>query len=236
MAKKKSSDEQTQANPEAPEVNPDQAQQPSPEGNPESTAAADDNDSATVAKDSSSSEKDLADELLAVTKEMESVKDDYLRAQAEIMNVKKRAATDLEKARKYSIEQFATELLDVKESLEQACGVEVSDKSTDAATQAMRDGVELTLKQLTNVFEKFSLEEINPQPGEAFDPQMHQAMTTQPSDEFDTNQIAVVFRKGYRLHDRLIRPAMVVVVKNPEQSDSNANDNESSSKNNEKVA
>lgn len=235
MVKKKRSDEQTRANPETPEVTSDPAEQPSPEGNSESTATADDNNSATMPDESGSSEKDLADELLAITKELESTKDDYLRAQAEIMNVKKRAGMDLEKARKYSIEQFATELLDVKESLEQACGVEVSDE-TDATIQAMRDGVELTLKQLTNVFEKFSLEEVNPQPGEAFDPQTHQAMTTQPSDEFDTNQIAVVFRKGYRLHERLIRPAMVVVVKNPEQSDSDANDDGANSKNNEKVA
>ena len=235
MVKKKNADEQAQENPETPEVTSDPAEQLSPEANSASTATANDNDSATMSDDPKASEKDLADELLATTRELESAKDNYLRAQAEIMNVQRRAATDLEKARKYSIEQFATELLDVKESLEQACEVEVSDE-TDAAIRAMRDGVELTLKQLTNVFEKFSVEELNPQPGEVFDPQMHQAMTTQPSDEFDTNQIAVVFRKGYRLHDRLIRPAMVVVVKNPKQSDTVADDDESKSKNNEKVA
>ena len=235
MVKKKNADEQARSNSETPDVTSDSAEQQSPEANSASTATADDNDSATMPDEANTSEKNLADELLATTRELESAKDNYLRAQAEIMNVQRRAATDLEKARKYSIEQFATELLDVKESLEQACGVEVSNE-TDASIQAMRDGIELTLKQLTNVFERFSLEELNPQPGEVFDPQMHQAMTTQPSDEFDTNQIAVVFRKGYRLHDRLIRPAMVVVVKNPEQSDSVADDDKSESKNNEKVA
>lgn len=235
MVKKKNADEQARSNSETPDVTSDSAEQQSPEANSASTATADDNDSATMPDEASTSEKNLADELLATTRELESAKDNYLRAQAEIMNVQRRAATDLEKARKYSIEQFATELLDVKESLEQACGVEVSNE-TDASIQAMRDGIELTLKQLTNVFERFSLEELNPQPGEVFDPQMHQAMTTQPSDEFDTNQIAVVFRKGYRLHDRLIRPAMVVVVKNPEQSDTATDDDESKGKNNEKVA
>ena len=120
-------------------------------------------------------------------------------------NVRKRAQLDVANAHKYSVESLASQLLPVKDSLEAALAAENAD------LDAVRSGVELTLKQLEGVFEKASLKEIDPA-GEKFDPHRHQAISMLPSDK-EPNTVINVLQKGYLLHDRVIRPALVTVAK-----------------------
>ncbi|MEQ1591510.1 MAG: nucleotide exchange factor GrpE [Thiobacillaceae bacterium] len=131
--------------------------------------------------------------------------DAWLRAKAETENMRRRAQTDIENARKFAVENFANEMLAVKDSLEAALMVET------ATVENMKDGVDLTLKQLASVFGKFNLAEINPM-GEKFDPHLHQAIGMLDSDK-PANTVVNVLQKGYRLHDRTIRPALVMVAK-----------------------
>lgn len=133
-------------------------------------------------------------------------RDAWLRARAETDNVRKRAQIDIANAHKYAIENFSTELLAVKDSLETALAVE------NASTESLRDGVDLTLKQLSSVFSKFHIDEISPM-GDKFDPHLHQAISAIES-EAAPNTVIQVLQKGYRLNDRVIRPALVIVSKN----------------------
>ncbi|ABE49020.1 MULTISPECIES: nucleotide exchange factor GrpE [Methylobacillus] len=128
-----------------------------------------------------------------------------LYAKAEGENIRRRAAEDIEKARKFALEKFSSELLAVKDSLDAALNV------GSATLESYRDGVELTAKQLTAVFEKFSIVEINPV-GEKFDPNKHQAIGTVES-EAESNTVVNVLQKGYTLNDRVLRPALVMVAK-----------------------
>jgi molecular chaperone GrpE len=131
-----------------------------------------------------------------------------LRAQAELENQRKRSKRDIENAHKYAIERFATELLSVKDSLELGLG-----HSTDqTSAEKLHEGMDLTLKMLVKVMEKFNIEEVDPQ-GEPFNPELHQAMTVQQSTELEPNTVATVMQKGYTLNGRLLRPAMVIVSK-----------------------
>ena len=131
--------------------------------------------------------------------------DAWLRAKAEADNIRKRARGDIASAHKFAVESFASELLAVKDSLEAALAAE------NASVESMRSGVELTLKQLAGVFERFNLAEINPV-GQKFDPHRHQAISTMESDA-EPNTVVQVLQKGYLLHDRVIRPALVMVAK-----------------------
>lgn len=131
--------------------------------------------------------------------------DAWLRAKAEAENVRRRAQDDIAKAHKYGIERFATDLLAVKDSLEAALAAE------NATVEQLRSGVELTLRQLESVFERQQLREINPA-GERFDPHRHQAISALPSDK-EPNTVINVLQKGYVLHERVIRPALVTVAK-----------------------
>ncbi len=135
--------------------------------------------------------------------------DQVLRVQAELENSRRRAQRDVESAHKYALEKFALELLPVKDSLEM--GLDAA-SSEDANVEKLREGTELTLKMLANAMEKFGIKEVNPV-GEPFDPEQHQAMTMQESEEHEPNTVIAVMQKGYLLNDRLIRPAMVVVCK-----------------------
>lgn len=130
--------------------------------------------------------------------------DAWLRAKAEADNIRKRARGDIVSAHKFAVEGFASELLAVKDSLEAALVAE------NASVESMRSGVELTLKQLAGVFERFYLAEINPM-GQKFDPHLHQAISTMESDA-EPNTVVQVLQKGYLLHDRVIRPALVIVA------------------------
>jgi molecular chaperone GrpE len=131
--------------------------------------------------------------------------DAWLRAKAEAENIRKRTAIELANAYKYAIEAVATELLPVKDSLEATLAAD------SAALETLKSGVELTLKQLNAVFGKANLREINPI-GEKFDPHQHQAISMLPSDK-EPNTVINVLQKGYSLHDRVIRPALVTVAK-----------------------
>ncbi|MDR2000712.1 MAG: nucleotide exchange factor GrpE, partial [Zoogloeaceae bacterium] len=131
--------------------------------------------------------------------------DAWLRAKAETENVRRRAQEDIAKAGKFAAEKFAGEMLAVKDSLEAA----LADQEQDAA--ALRAGVELTLKQLAAAFERSNLREINPQ-DEKFDPYQHQAISQIEADG-EPNRVITILQKGYALHDRILRPAMVIVSK-----------------------
>jgi molecular chaperone GrpE len=133
-----------------------------------------------------------------------------LRMQAEMDNLRKRLARDAEKSRKFALERIMKDLLQVRDSMER--GLELADAS--ATVESMREGEELTLKMLAKVLQDHDLEVIDPA-GQPFDPEWHEAMTVMPSEELDDNTVAEVLQKGYRLHDRLIRPAMVVVSRKP---------------------
>ena len=159
----------------------------------------------------------MADEICYLKKENAEQFERFQRLSAEHTNYQKRMDAEIQKARKYSIDQFAKAMLDVMESLDQACEIDQTE-DTDPAVVAMRDGMELTRKQLLAAFERFSIEEVNPERGEAFDANFHQAMTMRSSTEFPPNHISEVFRKGYRLHDRLLRPAMVIVTSQPPEN------------------
>lgn len=144
--------------------------------------------------------------------DFDQLQEKYLRLSAELDNVQKRARQEMENTRKFAIKGFASELLSVKDSLELATNIELSTQ-TEAVVTNMHKGLELTLKQLNQVFEKFDIEEVAPQVGDKLDPEIHQAMSMQETDEYEANSIMTVFQKGYRLSGRLIRPAMVVVAK-----------------------
>ncbi|WP_255377095.1 nucleotide exchange factor GrpE [Sulfuriferula sp. AH1] len=131
--------------------------------------------------------------------------DAWLRAKAEADNIRKRAQSDVANAHKYAIEGFASELLAVKDSLEAALSTE------SPSMENLKNGVELTLKQLSSAFEKFNLNEINPV-NEKFDPHKHQAISMVESAA-EANTVVAVLQKGYQLHERIVRPALVTVSK-----------------------
>jgi molecular chaperone GrpE len=132
--------------------------------------------------------------------------DAWLRAKADAENARRRALDEIDKARKFALDKFAAELLPVKDSLEAALAT-----GDSASIESLKSGVELTLKQLTGVFEKNSVKEINPL-GDKFDPNYHQAIGM-VDGEGDANTIASVLQKGYALNDRVMRPALVMVIK-----------------------
>ncbi|NNE61550.1 MAG: nucleotide exchange factor GrpE [Woeseia sp.] len=132
--------------------------------------------------------------------------DKYLRAMAELDNVRKRASRDVQNARKFALEPFARDLLDVRDSLEMGLSA-----ASGSEGDAIRAGFEATLKQLAAMMERFGIDEIDPH-GEPFDPQLHEAMTTQPTADAEPGTVLTVFQKGYSLHGRLLRPARVVVA------------------------
>lgn len=134
---------------------------------------------------------------------------ELLRARAEQDNMRKRAARDVENARKFALEGFVKELLPVKDSLE--LGLSAA-KEVEGGHAKVLEGMDLTLKMLSAAMEKFNVQEINPV-DQPFDPELHQAMATQPSDTLEPNTVITVYQKGYLLNDRLVRPAMVVVSK-----------------------
>ncbi|MDP3482055.1 MAG: nucleotide exchange factor GrpE [Sulfuricella sp.] len=131
--------------------------------------------------------------------------DAWLRAKADADNIRKRTQVEITNAHKFAVEGFSSELLAVKDSLEAAIKVETADLAS------MKSGVELTLRQLVSVFEKFNLSEIDPM-GEKFDPHKHQAMSMVEADAAP-NTVVSVLQKGYLLHDRVLRPALVMVAK-----------------------
>jgi molecular chaperone GrpE len=139
--------------------------------------------------------------------------DRYLRATAELENFRKRAARDMENARKFALERFATELLAVLDSLEM--GLQAAN---GAGPADILEGNKATLKQFAATLERFGVQELDPE-GEPFDPALHEAMTMQPSAEVEPNTVLTVLQKGYTLNGRLLRPARVVVAAAPEKAE-----------------
>lgn len=132
-----------------------------------------------------------------------------LRARADVENMRRRCERDVANAHRYGLERFAAELLPIKDSLE--LGLAAAGQG-NASIDGVREGLELTLKMLADALQKAAVAEINPL-GDKFDPEKHQAMQMQETDEAEPNTVIMVHQKGYILHDRLIRPAMVVVAK-----------------------
>jgi molecular chaperone GrpE len=139
----------------------------------------------------------------------------FLRARAEGDNVRRRAVLDVEAAHKYGIEKFARELLSVVDSLEQGLTLTASLGLEQGSVQSLREGAELTHKLLLSLLEKFGIQALDPT-GQAFDPEKHEALSTQLDASVEPNQVLMVLQKGYSLHDRLLRPARVIVSRKPE--------------------
>lgn len=139
---------------------------------------------------------------------------EYLRARAEMENLRRRSEKDVAAARQQSLEKLAGELLAVKDSLEMGLKA-AQEENADAARLA--EGSELTLRMFDQALDKFSIEAIDPQ-GERFDPERHEAMTAQESADYDPNTVVTVIQKGYRIGERLLRPARVIVSKAPTDS------------------
>ena len=146
----------------------------------------------------------------AAQAEVAKMREAMLRMQAETENTRKRLTRELERSRRLALERVLKDLLQVRDSLER--GLEVDRDS--ATVDSLLEGQALTLKMLDKVMQDHHLEQIDPA-GEPFDPELHEAMTVLPSPEHDENTVLEVLQKGYRLHDRLIRPARVVVSSKP---------------------
>lgn len=156
---------------------------------------------------------DLKAQLEAARAQAAEAQDRFLRARADTENVRRRAEIDVQNAHKYGLERFATELLAVRDSLELARAVDIQAEN-QTALQKMHEGLDLTLRLMDDVFRKFSLTVVDPK-GEKFDPAKHHAISMVDSSEVPPNHVVNVMQKGYLLHDRVLRPAMVVVARAP---------------------
>lgn len=150
-------------------------------------------------------EAEIDERLAAAEAKASELQDAFLRAKADAENIRRRAQEDIARAHKFAIESFAESLVPVKDSLEMALKVETP------SIESLKEGVEMTLRQLTSAFEKGRLVEISPQPGEKLDPMRHQAILMVPADQ-EANTIVSVLQKGYMIADRLLRPALVTVA------------------------
>ena len=152
-------------------------------------------------------------ELQILRDQAEANHDKYLRAVAELENVRKRAARDVQNARRYGLERLARALLPVRDSLE--AGLASADQD---APDSLLDGKRATLRLLDAALEQAGVKELDPH-GEPFDPALHEAMAVAPSQQAEPGTVLEVFQKGYSIHDRLLRPARVVVVQEPAEND-----------------
>ncbi|MCC5812595.1 MAG: nucleotide exchange factor GrpE [Ectothiorhodospiraceae bacterium] len=157
--------------------------------------------------------QELERELEAAKTKAEENWNEFLRSRAELENVRRRAERDVANARKTGVEKLATELLAVRDSLEMGLSAA---REANADVAKLTEGSELTLKMLTQAMDKFSIQEVNPL-GQRFNPEEHEAMAMQPSAEHEPNTVIHVVQKGYKLSDRLLRPAMVVVSRAADQ-------------------
>jgi molecular chaperone GrpE len=147
----------------------------------------------------------MEEQLQAAERKAQEHYDAWMYAKAEGENIRRRAAEDVSKAQKFAVERFSNEMLAVMDSLQAALAVE------NTSVENFKSGMELTLKQLTSVFEKFHITEINPV-GEKLDPHKHQAISMVDSDQ-PANTVVSVMQKGYALNERVLRPALVLVAK-----------------------
>lgn len=188
---------------EQPHSEQDEAQQAGDNAHQEETVAAESADG--------SQEEHSTEEIIArLAEEAASARDTALRAQADAQNVKRRAEQDVDKARKFALEQFAKELLAVVDNMERT--LEATAGHGEDVVKPITEGVELTLKSFLDALKKFHVEQIDPQ-GEPFDPNLHQAMSMVENNDVEPNSVIAVMQKGYTLNGRLLRPAMVMVSK-----------------------
>lgn len=146
----------------------------------------------------------LARQLAELETKLAEAQDAFLRAKADAENIRRRAQEDISKAHKFAVESFAEALLPVRDSLEMALKIETP------SIESLKEGVEMTLKQLSSAFERNRLVEVNPQAGEKLDPMKHQAISMVAAEQ-EANTIVSVLQKGYMISDRLLRPALVTV-------------------------
>ncbi|MCM0045013.1 MAG: nucleotide exchange factor GrpE [Burkholderiaceae bacterium] len=172
--------------------------------NPESVPTEDQPAAEAAAPAEQAATATLTTQLAELQAKLAEMQDAYLRAKAEADNVRRRAQEDIAKAHKFAVESFAEALLPAKDSLEMALKVE------SPSLESLKEGVEMTLKQLSAAFGKNRLLEVNPQAGDKLDPMKHQAISMVPADQ-EPNTIVTVLQKGYMIADRLLRPALVTV-------------------------
>ncbi len=170
----------------------------------------------TEAVEDASEQHDGAAELETLQTELQQYKELGLRIQAEADNQRKRMQRDFDKRRQFALEKFMRDLIGVRDSLERGLDASMAagDGADDSVEQVtpLREGMQMTLKQLDKVLADHGLSIVDPQ-GEVFNPEQHEAVTMQPSDQQQPNTVLQVIQKGYCLHDRLLRPAMVIVAK-----------------------
>ena len=166
---------------------------------PESDAAS------AVQADQANGEPGLEEQLSATEAKLAEMHDAFMRAKADAENIRRRAQEDVSKAHKFAIESFAEAMVPVRDSLEMALKVEAP------TVESIKEGVEMTLKQLTSAFEKNRLVEIMPAQGDKLDPNKHQAVAVVPADQ-EANTVVSVLQKGYMIADRLLRPAIVTAA------------------------
>ncbi len=162
--------------------------------------------------ESPSGELSLEEMVAQLQEDVAEAKDAAMRAQADAQNIQRRAEQDVEKARKFALERFCSELLPVADNLERALEAAAIAAIDDEIVKPIAEGVELTLKSFRDAMKKFNIEVVDPQ-GEPFDPQLHQAMSMVENNEMEPNTVIAVMQKGYTLNGRLVRPAMVMVSK-----------------------
>ena len=173
----------------------------------------------TSASVGSLDEEPESSELEEAQTKIEDLTQQYLLARAEAENIRKRADIEIGNIRKFALESFVRELLSVKDSLDLARSIDLTSGMGDTSVvEKVVEGIDLTIKQLESVFARFEIEEVNPEQGEKLDPDRHQAMTIEETREFEPSHICRVIQRGYLLHNRLLRPAMVIVAKAPEDS------------------
>lgn len=160
---------------------------------------------------------ELDETLIKVQEELASLKEQNLRIQADMQNVRRRAELDVEKAHKFGVEKFANEMLNVVDNLERGLAAAPEEE----ATKAIREGMQMTLDSMVAALERFKVEIVNPE-GEAFNAEFHQAMSMVENAEVPSGTVLAVMQKGYTLHGRLLRPAMVMVSKGAPSVDTEA--------------
>lgn len=156
--------------------------------------------------------RELRERLAGAEEEARRARDELLRVQAEMQNRRRRAEKDVEKARRFGQKDFSVALLTVMDNLELA--LNAAAESEDDAVRAIREGVDLTLRSFVDCLGRFNIEAVDPA-GEPFVPGLHQAMSTRESPDVEPNTVLEVLQKGYTLHGQVIRPAMVIVSKDP---------------------
>ncbi len=163
------------------------------------------NDGETVQVSGAPAENNLEQQLSATEAKLAEMHDAFMRAKAEGENIRRRAQEDISKAHKFAVESFAEAMLPVRDSLEMALKVETP------SIESLKEGVEMTLKQMTSAFEKNRLVEVMPAVGDKLDPMKHQAVAVVPADQ-EANTVVNVLQKGYMIADRLLRPAIVTAA------------------------